>query len=171
MSLYPKLLGKEYEKLALLVQEMYNLKEKKILRGVVNIERGKSLHAKILNLLMQLPSTQENALLELELSTENQQEHWKRTFGKDSFSSIQYQSGVYMLEKIGIMKMFFRLYVKEGSLCTVLEKSTFLGLRVPKFLSVNLKSQVKEVDGNISFFVEVCTFREVLVIRYDGLLE
>jgi len=171
MSLYPKLLGKEYEKLAPLVQKMHHLNEKKILRGVVNIERGKSLHAKILNLLMQLPSTQENALLELELSTKNQQEHWKRTFGKDSFSSIQYQSGVYMLEQIGLIKMFFRLYVKEGSLFTVLEKSTFLGLNIPRFLSVNLKSQVKEVDGKISFFVEVCTFKEVLVIRYDGLLE
>ena len=170
MSLYPRLLGKEYKKLAPLVQEMHYLKEKKILRGVVHIRRGRSLKAKILNTLMQLPQTQENAFLELELSTTNQKEHWKRTFGKETFSSIQYQSGAYMLEQIALIKMFFRLYVKEGSLFTVLEKSTFLGLNIPRFLSVNVKSQVKEVDGKISFFVEVCTFREVLVIRYDGVI-
>lgn len=171
MTLYERILGESFQELSPLVQEMHTYERAKRLKGSVNIQRGKDFVAKILNPLMQLPKEQENVLLMLELKAEKQEEIWKRTFGTDSFSSVQYQDAKQMVERMGFIKMYFDVYVEEGSLCTCLVKTTVLGVTVPKIFAVNVTSQAKEENGKLLFAVNVRTFSDDEVISYDGIIE
>jgi len=170
MTLYARILGKKFKELSPLVQAMHSYETTKTLKGTVNIQRGKSFTAKLLNPLMGLPKEKENAFLMLELKAEKQEEVWKRTFGSDSFSSVQYQDAEQMVECMGLLKMYFDVYVNEASLCTVLKKTTVLGINVPKMFTLNISSQVKEEQGRVLFLVEVSTKKGALVINYDGII-
>jgi hypothetical protein len=168
MTLYEELLGERFSALSPKVQAMHSYKKQNVLKGKVNIKGGSTFFAKCMNFLMQLPKEQEEALLMLELRQNGKQETWKRTFGSSSFSSIQYKESDVMVEKIGLVKMYFRVFEKEKALCTVLEKSTFLYLDIPQRLRVIITSKAEEVNGEVHFFVEVRSFKKVLIIQYDG---
>ena len=170
MTLYERILGEKFKELSPLVQTMHSYDSSKTLKGTVNIQRGKSFVAKLLNPLMGLPKEQKDALLMLELKAEKQEEIWKRTFGIDSFSSVQYQDAEQMVEHMGLIKMYFDVYVDEASLCTVLKTTTILGVNVPKIFTLNISSQVKEEQGIVLFSVEVSTKKGALVINYDGII-
>jgi hypothetical protein len=171
MTLYERILGEKFLELSPLVQKMHCYKGSKTLEGKVNIERGTTLIAKFLNALMQLPKTQEDALLRLELTDKAKEEKWKRTFGTDVFSSIQSQDTQQMVERMGLLKMYFDVYVQDASLCTRLVKTTFLGLTVPQVLTVNIFSEVKEEVGKLLFTVRVNSFSSALVINYEGVIK
>jgi len=170
MSLYERILGEKFKELSPLVQAMHSYESSNTLNGIVNIKRGTTLMAKFLNPLMLLPKEKKNALLRLELKAEKQEETWKRTFGTDSFSSIQYQESEQMVERMGFVKMYFDVDVEEASLCTVLKKTTVLGVNIPKIFTLNISSQVKEEQGRVLFSVEVSTQKGALVINYDGII-
>ena len=168
MTLYEQILGDEFEKLSPLVQKMHRYKKQNVLKGSVNIQRGKSLVAKFLNPLMQLPKENKDVLLMLELIQEGKFEKWRRTFGKDIFTSSQYQEEALMVEKMGLVKMYFEVYEEHASLCTVLKKTTCLGITVPERLSVQISSTVKEENGALRFYVQVSTTSGTLIINYHG---
>jgi hypothetical protein len=170
MTLYERILGEKFLELSPLVQEMHRYEKQNILKGKVNIKRGSTFLAKCMNFLMRLPKDQTEAFLMLELTKHGEQEKWRRTFGIDTFSSIQYKKDELMVEKMGLVKMYFRVFEKEKALCTVLEKSTFLGLTIPKMFTVNIVSKVKEVNEEILFAVKVSTHTGTLVIDYDGVI-
>ena len=171
MTLYEELLGESFSALSPKVQAMHRYEKQNILKGKVNIRRGSTFLAKFMNLLMRLPKEQNEAFLMLELTKQEKQEQWKRTFGTDLFSSVQYKEDDVMVEKMGLVKMYFRVFEKEKALCTILEKSTVLGLRIPKIFTVKVTSKVEEVNGKVHFFVEVRSFKKVLIIQYDGKIE
>ncbi len=170
MTLYERILGEKFKELSPLVQAMHTYESSNVLKGTVNIQRGKNFVAKLLNPLMGLPKEQKDALLMLELKAEKQKEVWMRTFGSDSFSSVQYQDAEQMVERMGLIKMYFDVYVEEASLCTVLKKTTILGVNVPKMFTLNISSEVKEEQGRVLFLVEVSTKKGALVINYDGII-
>jgi hypothetical protein len=170
MTLYERILGERFLELFPLVQEMHRYEKQNILKGKVNIKRGSTFLAKCMNFLMRLPKEQTEAFLMLELTKHGEQEKWRRTFGIDTFSSIQYKKDELMVEKMGLVKMYFRVFEKEKALCTVLEKSGFLGLRVPTILTINISSKVEELDEKVLFSVRVSTRNGTLIIDYDGVI-
>ncbi|CAA6804106.1 MAG: Unknown protein [uncultured Sulfurovum sp.] len=171
MTLYERILGDEFSKLPPLIQKMHIYEGSNLLKGVVEIERGKALIAKVLNFLMKLPKEQSNALLSLELKAKKEKELWRRTFGKDTFLSTQYQSGKQMVEQMGLLKMYFDVYVENERLYTVLDRTTFLGLSVSKAFQVHISSIVKEKNEKVEFAVKVRTFSSKVVINYNGVIE
>lgn len=170
MNLYEELLGEDYNKLSPLIQKMHCYKKSKILTGQVDMVRGKSFITKFMNLVMMLPKEQNNATLSIGFSQENNKEKWSRQFGDDSFSSLQFKEEDFMVEEMGVMKMYFDVFEEEGSICTRLKESRVLGIKIPKYFTVNILSQAKEEKGKIKFSVEVRTFSRNLVIAYDGVI-
>lgn len=171
MTLYEALLKERFDLLSLKIQAMHRYEKQNILRGSVTIKRGNTLFAKFMSILMRLPKEQEKADMMLELTQKSTQEHWKRTFGSDIFSSVQYKIDDYMVEKMGFIKMYFNVFEKEKTLYTVLEKSSVLGLKIPKIFSVHIASIVEEVHGKIHFFVKVSSSTKILIIEYNGVID
>lgn len=171
MNLYEELLGEDYNNLSPLIQKMHRYEKAKTLTGQVDIVRGKSFVAKFLNFAMMLPKEQNNAKLNIGFSQENNKEKWSRQFGDDSFSSLQFKEKNFMVEEMGVMKMYFDVFEEEGSVCTRLKESRVFGIKIPKYFTVNILSQAKEENGKIKFSVEVRTFSRDLVIAYDGVID
>ncbi|HHD75326.1 MAG TPA: DUF4166 domain-containing protein [Campylobacterales bacterium] len=171
MTLYERILEDEFQKLSPLIQKMHRYQGQQVCEGTVQVIRGKSLVAKLLNILMQLPKAQKNAALRLELKAEENKELWKRTFGTETFYTRQEQFGKQMMEQVGWVKMYFEVYVQNSKMHTVLKKTTVLGIPVPKRLRVNIVSLVKEEDEKVAFSVKVSSFGSKPVIHYAGLIE
>jgi len=171
MTLYQRLTGEKFKDLSPKIQAMHLYEDSKVLRGSVEIKRGDSLLAKVLSVLMRLPKTQNNAPMTLEFTQQEEKEVWARTFGTDKFSSIQYEHEGQMVEQMSLMKIYFDVSVKNGSLITSLSKIMLLGIKIPKIFTLNIKSKEEVIEDEIHFKVEVSLPKGEKVIEYFGIIK
>ena len=171
MTLYQRLTGEKFKDLSPKIQAMHLYEDSKVLRGSVEIKRGDSLLAKVLSVLMRLPKTQNNAPMTLEFTQQEEKEVWARTFGTDKFSSIQYEHEGQMVEQMSLIKLYFDVSVKNGSLITSLSKIMLLGIKIPKIFTLNIKSKEEVIEDEIHFKVEVSLPKGEKVIEYFGIIK
>lgn len=171
MTLYQRLTGKKLKDLSPKIQAMHLYEDSKVLRGSVEIKRGDSLLAKVLSVSMRLPKTQNNAPMTLEFTQQEEKEVWARTFGTDKFSSIEYEHEGQMVEQMSLMKLYFDVSVKNGSLITSLSEIMLLGIKIPKIFTLNIKSKEEVIEDEIHFKVEVSLPKAEKVIEYFGIIK
>jgi hypothetical protein len=86
-------------------------------RARLRVEHGRNGIARLLAWVLRLPRAADDAEATLVITSDEDGERWRRTFGDRRFDTRQYQTGPFeVAERIGILELRFRLGVDDGSL-------------------------------------------------------
>ena len=137
------------------------------LSGNVRVSRGNFL-ATILCQILGMPKSSERVLLTVDGRHTDDAMIWNRRFGDVEMISHFELDGDFFVENMGPIKLWMTLKNKNGELIYTLEKSQFLFIPLPKFLSPTLSAFESENDGKYIFSVRVGLPVIGKLIEYSG---
>ncbi|MBK6703511.1 MAG: DUF4166 domain-containing protein [Caulobacteraceae bacterium] len=102
-------------------------------------------------------------------------EVWRRTFGRHSFQSHQYdgrgKSERLIIERFGALEFAMALVVEGDRLRLVTRRWSAFGMPLPIWLAPRSNAYESEENGAFRFFVEISHALTGLIVRYDGWLK
>ena len=99
--LYRRLLGAGFDRLPQAVRELHDFTGVSIWDGRADVERGRSLAARIAAALTSLPPEGDDQPLRVTFHAIGEREIWARQFGSALFRSVQYEGGGLLHERVG----------------------------------------------------------------------
>ena len=180
-GLYPKLLGSSWHDLDNEMQWFHGSGRTIHAVGVFQVRRGSNTLTRTLAQLARLPAAGEAVDVQLQVTTREENEEWRRTFaGRPLVSMQSYRpdgrlDGV-MVERMGIVELRFRLEVVGGAINyhTVGAAVRFGSLHVPlpHWLSPCVTAWERAVGDMNQIHVSVNVTFPLLgrLISYEGLL-
>jgi hypothetical protein len=109
--LYRQLLGGSYEKLAPALRRLHDGPSARA-RGSVEVRRDRSWLASLVG----FPKAGENIPLDLSVEAAADRETWTRRFGGDVLRSVQLAGDGLMVERMGLLRMRFRVFADGADL-------------------------------------------------------
>lgn len=170
LALYPSILGNNWKQLAAQIQTIHQQRPVTILRGEMTIRHGNSMLSKIVNKIIGLPLAGNNVPTCVTLTQTDQGEHWHRVFSKHVFATFQYRQQPWLVEKMGLLRLFYHVSVENESLHLQLMNCYFLSIRLPKFLSPDITATESIIKGKFTVKVQVSLPFNQLLIEYFGTL-
>ncbi len=140
------------------------------LRGWATVERGNWLAHLICN-VMRFPKASQRCELKVECKHSKTRMEWKRNFAGVKMESYFEIKKDFLLEKLGMLKIYFNAIEENTSLHYKPVFMTYFGLRLPKFISPLVIAYESEVDDKYRFFVDVKMPLIGRVIAYNGELD
>lgn len=169
--LYRRLLGAAWDALPNAVREMHNGLTRAV--GSAHVDRGENPLAWIAAKIMRFPPAGEHDLT-VDFSVQNGYETWRRAFGKDAFSSTQYEgrgrSERLLCERFGPLEFAMALVSDGAKLHLVLRRWTAFGVALPLWLAPRSVAFEAEESGVFRFHVEISHSLTGLIVRYRGVL-
>jgi len=177
-TLYERILGTEWNRLAEIVRKAHLETYGEPARGRFRIMRGKGRLAKALAGVLRLPAAGENIPVQLEITSHGRGEQWLRKFGTKRLTTLQYEApGGLLAEKFGVLEFRFRLTVVDDCL-RYSQESVFLcigrqRIPLPRWISpsVSATESAAVSAGRTHVKVTVSMPWVGLLIAYDGDLE
>lgn len=171
-SLYKSLLGEKYNCLPHALQSVHNLsqQETKSYQGFYTAIVGNNVIARCIARLMSLPQSGESLPLRVEFQQKGHSEHWHRYFNHQLFSSIQYQKGNLLYEKVSLMTLAFQIESTSKGLSLQLQQLYLLKLPILQLCQLNVTGEEWEDNGYFHFNVKVKAPMIGLIIQYHGFL-
>ena len=169
--LYRRLLGAGFDRLPKAVRELHDFTGVTIWDGRADVERGRSLAARIAAALTSLPPEGDDQPLRVTFHAIGEREIWGRQFGSALFRSVQYASGGLLYERVGPTTFVFTPLASEEGLALRLDGFRVLGLPLPRALHPVVRTFEREQGGRYHFEVEAHLPLFGLLIRYAGWLE
>lgn len=170
-ALYRRVLGNQFDLLALSVRKLHDLKGRSVWSGRADVERGTSLVARLGALVAGLPPTGSDQPLTVTFSVEHDRENWRRAFGDAVFLTQQSLGKGVILERTGPVQLTLVPEVHNGHLLLRLGRMHMLGVPVPRSLMPIVSTREFEQDGRYRFEVESRLPLFGLLVRYSGWLE
>ncbi len=168
---YRRVLGPRFAQLAAPIQRMHQPQAETVVRGEGTVERGQSLLARLLGLIMGFPPAGSYPV-EVRFEPRHGRERWTRNFGPHRFASEMGVSAQNLLtERFGPMRFHFALEVdRQGGLIMVLKKWTALGLPMP--LTLGPQIAASEAAHGDAFVFDVAVAMPLVgpVVHYRGTL-
>jgi hypothetical protein len=169
-ALFRSLLGADFEKLDRPVRWVHD-GTARVLRGVVTVERGLSLVAKVLGALTALPPVMTDAALEVRIEPTGRGERWIRIFGASRpMCSSLYRRGEYLTEELGPAVLRFHLRAQDDGLRWILARISVAGIPLPRRCFV-VTAGCDARDGRYHFLVELALRGMGRIVKYEGLLD
>ena len=137
------------------------------LRGWANVERGNWL-AHLLCNAMGFPKASQRCELEVDCIHSKTRMEWKRNFSGIKMESYFEIKKGFLVEKLGMLKIYFNAVEENTSLHYKPVFMTYLGLRLPKFLAPSVVAYESQVNDKYHFFVDVKMPIIGRVIAYQG---
>lgn len=168
---YRRVLGARFAALAAPIQRIHQPLAETVVRGEGTVERGQSLLARLLGLVMGFPPAG-NYPVEVRFEPQSGRELWTRSFGPHRFSSEMGVSAQNLLtECFGPMRFHFALEVGgQGGLTMVLKKWTAFGLPMPRALGPKITASEAAAGDAFTFDVAVAMPLAGPVVHYRGIL-
>jgi Domain of unknown function (DUF4166) len=172
-SLYQRLLGSSFDRLAAPVQQLHSLplRTRAVWQGQADVTRGDGLIAGLLGWVLRLPAAGPDQPLVLTLTPEHGCESWERRFGLRVFRSHQCRAGGQLIERIGPVTLAMTAYVADGALCLRMERAWAFGLMMPRLLTPVIVTRETSDRDRYRFDVAAHLPGVGLVVRYAGWLE
>lgn len=153
---------------------MHDLKADMTANGIAEIERGRSLPARIAAALFGFPKAGQDVPVTVRFRIADGRETWQPTFAGRTFSSIQSEgTGRFdglLAERFGPLTFGLALVVDDAKLWLVVRRWTFLGLPLPLALSPGSRAHESAEGGRFHFDVEITLPLIGLIVRYRGWL-
>ncbi|HEY1637550.1 MAG TPA: DUF4166 domain-containing protein, partial [Rhizomicrobium sp.] len=173
--LYAGILGTACETLPAAIRQMHDGSAMRAVRGRASVERGASALAQLAAAIMGFPKATADTSVSVQFTAASGEETWARTFGEESFSSIQYagrgRSEGLLCERFGPLTFAMALVAKNGRLSLVLRRWSAFGIPLPMWLCPRSNSWEETEAGRFRFHVEIGHPLTGLIVRYKGWLE
>ncbi|MER8953084.1 DUF4166 domain-containing protein [Mesorhizobium sp. M0833] len=172
-SLYTVLLGDAWHGLPREIRAMHDCTT--MAAGRARVERGRNVLGRLMARMVGFPGASEDIPVHVRFDTEKDGETWTRTFGKHSFSSLQFagrgRSQRLLCERFGPLTFAMALVAEDGRLALVLRRWSFFGLPLPMWLGPRSTSYETVEDGRFRFHVEISHPLAGMIACYRGWLE
>jgi hypothetical protein len=178
--LYRRMLGEAWDLLPPPLRVMHEVSGGLIADGEAVVERGGGLLARLVARLMGFPPAGREVPVTVRFRVEQGREHWRRTFGSSSFSSVHSFSSVQeqgrgrfdrlLCERFGLFSFGLALVVEEARLRLVVRRWSFAGLPLPAAWAPRGEAYESAEGGRFHFYVEIRHPLTGLIVRYRGWL-
>ena len=142
-TLYQRLLGKDFSKLPVILQQFHGLPEGGCADGVISVERGAGVLRHVAAQFLGLPNAGKEVPLRLQVIPEDGREIWIRHFDGQSLKTLQWQEGSYLVEKAGPLHLFFELAADERGLTFYPRLNRMRGIQVPDPISLRVNANAR----------------------------
>lgn len=147
LSLYRRVLGKRFQQLHPLLQELHDRPEGKA-EGVFRIIRPPQLFQRLLGTLLGMPAAAENVPTTLQVQLlDNGVEKWARSFGTFRMTTWQWPWRDLLLERSGPVTFGMHLEIADGGMRFICKRVWLLGIPLPLLLAPRVFALVSPVDG------------------------
>jgi hypothetical protein len=174
-SLFQRLLGSAFARLAPAVQRGHRPGDALRLSGQASVRRGSGLLARSLCGLMGFPAAGDAVPVSVHMQAHGAGERWQRCFGMQRFESRfslgqGAQQGL-LVEKFGPLRFHIALAVADGTLLWTVRSGALWIIPLPALLLPSGDSREYESDGRFHFDVEIAHPLAGLIVQYRGWLE
>jgi hypothetical protein len=163
--LYTELLGAAWQGLPEAIRSMHD--RTITAAGRASVERGHNVLGRLMAWMVGFPGASEDIPVHVRFDTDKDGETWTRTFGKHSFSSLQFagrgRSQRLLCERFGPLTFAMALVAEDGR--------SFFGLPLPIWLGPRSTSYETVEDGRFRFHVDISHPLAGMIARYRGWLE
>jgi hypothetical protein len=170
--LYARLLGAAWGELPSEIRAMHDLRSGLTARGTADVERGRSLLARLLARAIGFPASTAAIPVAVRFVAENDVETWTRSFGNQTFSSAQFagrgRNAQLLCERFGWLTFAMALVVERGRLSLVLRRWQLLGIPLPMWLCPRVDAYEFVDEGRFRFHVDIRHPWSGLIVRYRG---
>jgi hypothetical protein len=174
-SLYRRILGDAWHELPEPLRRMHDCKRPTAAVGKADICRGHNPLARLIAWVVGFPKSGRQVPVQVTFIPEARGERWTRTFGSQSFTSVQTEgrgkSRHLLAERFGPLTFDLALVVEGSKLCFVVRRWSLWGLPLPPSLAPGGDSFEVVVDGRFNFDVEIRQRFIGLIVGYRGWLE
>lgn len=176
LPLYERILGSSYKSLPYVIQKMHRPGSKFCVRGRADVARGANRISNVIARLIGFPQEGANIPVSVLFNAVDGKEVWTRTFGEQSFSSVQFEGqGRYsnlLAERFGPLTFYMALVPKkEGKLRLVLRSWKAFGISLPMIFCPRSDSYETTQDGKFTFNVDITYPVIGRIVHYRGWLE
>jgi hypothetical protein len=174
-TLYESVLGDRFAELPPVLRR-FHARSGALAHGVLRVQRGRGLIARIAGAVMGTPPPSDGVAVELRVTIEDGREVWTRQFasprpGGHTMVTRQWREGVYLVEAVGPTRTFFELQSEPEGFCFVQRRCAILGIPLPLWLAPHAHARAWSVDPD-SWEVEVRVSLPIvgLLVEYAGRL-
>jgi hypothetical protein len=169
--LYRRLLGEHFDQLPPLVRDLHDVTGASVWAGRADVERGRSLAARMVATLFGLPPAGRGQALRVTFEAKDGREIWLRSFGSAVFRSVQYERRGLLNERVGPSTFVFVLATSPDGMALKLRGVRFLGVPLPRILAPSIATFESQREGRYHFAVEASLPLLGRIVRYQGWLE
>ncbi len=170
-GVFASLLGASFARLNAQVREVHDGRSRR-LQGVATVTRGSSLAARAICRLASLPPAQTDGSVRVALEVTTNGEVWTRWFGNSApmRSSLRAADGL-LVERLGPLRLRFRLAEAGGDLDWLLESVSFLGIPAPRSWLRHTTARCTQRDGRYAFEVNAALPLVGHLVGYRGCVD
>jgi len=169
--LYRRLLGQDYERLPASLQDFHHIDRERHFQARFKITRGPGLLRALLCRLGRLPASGENVPMRLRVTPEEGRERWVRQFGEQVLESVQWEKDGLLHERLGPVRLAFKLHVEPPALRLELKKAWGLGIRLPLWLAPGGSGIEVGQDDGVAILVRATAPILGQLVQYEGLVQ
>lgn len=177
-SLYESVSGPAWQRLPETVRKVHPGTGTLRARGVFRVQHGEAFLARVLALLLRLPSQADATPVQLLVTASDRGERWERRFGNRRLVSIQSASPDNLLaERFGLIEIRFQLHPQTDALSYLQQGVAVcfgrLHLPVPRWFAPQIYAIERAVDTTSRVHVAVNVSLGLLgpLIQYEGEFE
>ena len=174
-ALYPRLVGAAWSALAEPLQRLHLGLETVQATGIFTVRHGTQPLARLLAALLRLPMAGKEVPIRLVVTPHLHGERWQRMFAERSLMSEQYAGlGSCLVERFGLLDIWFRLAVVDRTLCFRQESVGLscgaLRVPLPRWLSLQITAREWVMPGQVCVQVAVSVSVPLvgLLLAYAG---
>ncbi|HSV36173.1 MAG TPA: DUF4166 domain-containing protein [Ramlibacter sp.] len=167
-SLYERIMGDSFARLAPAVQAFHRLAGRHHLEGLVQTQAPVNLAARLLARCLGAPGTSGSGPIRFELDAGPEAETWTRHFPAKTMTSRLERVDARMVENLGLARLTFELQEAQGRLVMRLRHLRFLGIPCPRWLMPRIVAMESGDADRLHFDVQASVPGIGLVTRYSG---
>lgn len=169
-SLYARILGPAFERLAPMLKSIHDARTMKQYAGRCDIRGGDSWLARTIARLAGLPVARNDIAVEVTISASNATEHWVRKFGTQVMRSRLADRNRCLEERLGPLVLTFELTAQQDRILWSLRSARLALFPVPMTWLLRCAATEAILDGRYGFDASAHVRGIGLIVHYKGWL-
>lgn len=167
-SLYQRVLGADYAKLPLILQQFHSLPEGGCAAGIIAVEQGEGVLRHLAASILRLPKAGGKIPLRLQVVPQDDREVWIRHFDGQRLETLQWQEGSCLVEKAGPLCFVFQLTADEHGLTFLPHSSRMRGIRIPDRMALRVNAHARGMEDRWRIEVTITAPLLGIIATYKG---